>query len=105
MTSTQPAQIILQQLGGRVFIAMTGSRNFFHSDNGNTLTMHLARNKAQAKFLKITLEANDTYTVRFSKLTGKKFAQVDTVVKEYKGVYCDMLQDIFTTVTGLYTKL
>jgi len=94
------ATIILQQLGGNKFIAMTGSKNLV--DGGNYLSMHLTRNLAKAKFLTITLNAMDTYDMVFFSM-NKDFERV--VKAEYNGVYCDMLQSIFTQVTGLYTTL
>ena len=45
------AQTILQQIGGRRFTAMTGSRDFI--DMGNGLRMSLARNKTSANRLDI----------------------------------------------------
>jgi len=96
-----PAEIILQQLGGRQFIAMTGSKNFTHSNNGRTLTMHLTPNLAKARYLQITLdEEYDSYTMTFSAVKKNELVEV----AKYDGVYCDMLQDIFTKVTGLYTS-
>ena len=43
------AQTILQQIGGRRFTAMTGSRDFI--DMGNGLRMSLTRNKTSANRL------------------------------------------------------
>ena len=103
-TAKQTAAIIMQQLGGNRFIAMTGSKNFVYGtkyNNNDYLQIELTRNKIQAKFLRIELNANDTYTMEFIKL--RKF-EVSTVAK-HEDVYCDMLQDIFTSETGLYTSL
>lgn len=105
------ADIILDQLGGNKFVVMTGSKNFVA--DGNTLRMTLAKNASKANRLWITLEADDTYTMRFFKYTAPKlntktYTFTDekiTEVKTTKGVYCDMLQDIFTNTTGLYTRL
>jgi hypothetical protein len=99
------AREILNQLGGNRFLAMTGSKNLMHSNNGLTLSMHLARNKSTAKYLQITLDPNDTYTMVFSKLTGKKNEETLVEVARYEGVYADMLQSIFTDVTGFDTRL
>jgi hypothetical protein len=90
---------------------MTGSKHFL--SDGNTLRMHLAKNMSKANRLEITLDADDTYTVRFYKYTAgrlnkKTFSWTEdktTEVYEERGVYCDMLQPIFTEVTGLYTHL
>ena len=105
-------EIILQQLGGNKFLAMTGSKNLMYSSKeDNFLSMRLTRNKIGAQFLKITLKGDDTYTMTFSKsqkvmdrTIGIKVDQI-VILKEIDGVYCDMLQDVFTEYTGLYTHL
>ena len=53
------AATILQQIGGRRFAAMTGSRDFM--DLGDGVRMNLSRNKTSANRLTITLdEETDT---------------------------------------------
>jgi hypothetical protein len=101
---TMIAKTILQQIGGRRFSAMTGSRDFI--DLGNGLRMNLSRNKTSANRLEILLnEATDTYRMRFYRMTVSKHFDVKTKdIAVYEGVYCDMLEDIFTSVTGLYTR-
>lgn len=99
------ATIILQQLGGNRFLAMTGSKNVFSTDNGMTLTMHLTPNKAKAKYLRITLTEMDTYNMVFQKNGTKKDTELFPVVAQHENVYAEMLQSIFTEVTGLYTRL
>lgn len=98
------AKTILQQIGGRRFCAMTGSRDFM--DLGNGLRMNLSRNKTSANRLEILLdEATDTNRMRFYRMTVSKHFDVKTKdIAVYEGVYCDMLEDIFTSVTGLYTR-
>ena len=93
------ANTILQQLGGHGFTVMTGSRNYINLGNG--LQMSLARNK------KIILdEDTDTYTMYFYRQTLTKYADIKVKeIAKYEGVYFDMLQQIFTDVTGLYTRL
>jgi hypothetical protein len=96
----QVAQQILQQLGGKMFTLMTGSNNFVASQN--SIRMNLKGNKAKAKWLQITLNSMDTYDLMF--FTADK--QLNIIVKcEFKGIYCDQLQSVFTQVTGLYTRL
>ncbi len=105
------ADIILEQLGGNKFIAMTGSKNFI--SDGNTLRMTLVSNQSKANRLWITLDGLDTYTMRFFKYTPgrlnrKTFEFTDdkeVEIAEYNGVYYDQLQSIFTSVTGLDTTL
>lgn len=109
------ADIILNQLGGNRFVVMTGSKNFVA--DGNTLRMTLAKNGSKANRLHITLDADDTYTMRFFKYTAggwrvnhkagtitEKKEKIEEV-KTFTGVYCDQLQELFTEVTKLYTTL
>lgn len=98
------AQTILQQIGGRRFATMTGSRDFINMGNG--LRMSLAKNKTSANRLDITYdEGLDLYNMRFYRKTFSKrtFECKTKDIAGYEGVYCDMLEDIFTEVTGLYT--
>ena len=107
------ANTILHQLGGNRFITFTGSKNFL--DTGNGLRMSLARNGSKANRLEITLDWDDTYTMRFYRFT-KGGLRVDhkkgtakfvddkvTEVKTYTGIYCDQLEELFTETTKLYT--
>lgn len=110
MTTNQLiANEILVQLGGNKFIAMTGSKNFIACQNA--LTMHLTANEIGAKYLKIELMPNDTYTMTFS--TSKKIMdktigiKVDSqvILKTIEFVTFDTLQANFTSTTGLLTTL
>lgn len=98
------AQTILQQIGGRRFSVMTGSKNF--TDIGKGLRMNLACNKTQANRLEIVLdEGTDTYIMKFYRQVITKDLEVKvTEVANYDMVYFDMLEEIFTSVTGLYTR-
>ena len=101
---TQVAKIILQQIGGRRFVAMTGSHDFINLGNG--LRMSLSRNKTSANRLEIIYNGGaDLYNVRFYRqsINHKTFEVTIKDIKTIDGVYCDMLEDIFTDVTGLYT--
>lgn len=96
----QIAQTILEQLGGTRFALMTGSKNFLALDRG--LRFFLVRNNSKANRCQITLDWNDTYSVRFySQTQSRGFKELAL----HTGVYCDQLQDIFTKATGLYTSL
>ena len=97
--SNQVATTILNQLGGRKFLAFTGSKNLIAGEN--FLTMKLARNSSGANYLKISLNAMDTYEVEFISIRS------DATMKtkhEFNGIYNDQLVNIFETTTGLYTK-
>ena len=67
------AKTIFEQIGGRRFAAMTGSKDFI--DMGNGLRMSLARNKTSANRLDIIFEhiAIDAFVcgyVRYPALKG-----------------------------------
>lgn len=110
---------IITHLGGHRFLAMTGSKilHYGYDDSGYVFVMlKLTRNKSKANHLKIQLNGLDLYDMEFIKI-GKKLNKEyalagikiydDTmeVITEYNDVYNDMLEDIFTSVTGLYTRL
>ena len=93
------AQTILQQLGGNKFLVMTGAHTLI--DGGNYLSMKLRKNQSGANYLRITLNAMDTYKMEFLSLRG-----MDIKTKaEFDNIYNDQLQSIFTQVTGYYTSL
>lgn len=101
----QVAKIILQQIGGRRFVAMTGSHDFINLGNG--LRMSLSRNKTSANRLEIIYDGGaDLYDLRFYRqsMNHKTFEVTTRDIKKIDGVYCDMLEDIFIDVTGLYTR-
>src|ERR1035437_5414294 len=101
MSNKEVANTILKQLGGHRFIAMTGANSFF-SEN-NALLFKIPRTK-KVKAVKVMLDADDTYTVRFiGQKNAPSFEVFDVAV--VAGVYCDQLQEIFTENTGLYTSL
>ena len=102
LVSEMTAQIILQQIGGNKFVAMTGAKNFCH-------TFDSLRFKLPANFAKnginhviITLNADDLYDIEFLKIRGTKFARIGEIET---GVYAEDLQKRFTAVTGLDTHL
>lgn len=101
--SNQVAQIILQQLGGNKFVVMTGAKNLTSHGDENALSFRLSgtmtRNKAN--YVKITLDANDTYTVYFGNIRKLELKQVS----KFEDIYCDGLVELFENETGLRTKL
>lgn len=106
MEASYVAKTILEQLGGKKFLTMTGSYNLqYSSKEDNYLSMHLRPNRLGAKYLKITLTAMDDYTLTFSKMVGKGLNVKHVIIKEIPGIYCDQLEEIFTRETGLYTRL
>lgn len=96
------AQEIISQLGGGRFIAMTGATMFcFDSEAPAANVAFYFRGSRIATHVKITLNVMDTYDLTFHKIRGADCK----IVKEYSGVYNDMLQAVFTEATGLNTSL
>lgn len=102
MTNEQIAQTILAQLGGNKFIAMTGAKNLVHGNR--YLSFQLPRGATnKAKYVKIALEINDTYTVTFSKITRGTYAVV--IISTHEMIYAEKLREVFTSQTGLECTL
>jgi hypothetical protein len=95
------ANEIIRQLGGKRFIAMTGARDMFALESGLSFKVPGTMSKNHINYIKVWLDPSDTYTVEFwayRKMEGKKIAEHDMI-------YFDMLQDIFTEETGIYTHI
>lgn len=91
---------ILNQLGGNKFVVMTGAHTILKHDD-NTLSLKF-RGSRRANYLKVQyIPSIDLYTVTIGKIGAKTYK----VISQTEGVYNDMLQELFTRVTGLYTSL
>lgn len=103
------AQIILNQLGGSRFVAMTGAKNLISTGRDEkqlgALSFKLPRGFAAKgiNYVRVTLDSDDTYTVTFAKFNTRSY-EVKTV-SEFAGVYNDSLRGLFTSETGLDTSL
>lgn len=94
------AETILAQLGGSKFLAMTGAKNLLGDER--SLTMKLGRGAMGGiTHLTITLEADDTYTMKFLKVRGVKVS----TVHESAGVHAGELRRAFEGFTGFATSL
>lgn len=102
--SRHPSQIMLQQLGGSRFIAMTGAKDFLSGDNPDPmLRMRLpaGMTKDRGSFMEIHLEPTDTYRLTFFKLwKGQR-----RLIEQRRGVYVEQLREAFTEMTGLDVSL
>lgn len=116
-TAREISATILQQLGGRHFLLMTGSKNLVYGTDDNHrdfLRMHLHKNASKANRLTIYYNlGSDSYTMVFDKFTvprwcPKQYKYSDPkleTVKTYHEIYFDQLQELFTETTGLLTSL
>ena len=91
------AAVILRQLGGRKFIAMTGAKHL-GSDELGGLSFKIGRNAGNITHVKISINYGlDLYKIEFLKIRSCKIK----VAKEYEGVYAESLAEILTSVTAL----
>lgn len=89
------AETILSQLGGSKFIAMVGAYNLMYDKNALVFKF---KGSSKATACMITLDlGTDTYIMKFVKVMGYEIKNV----AEIDDVYCDNLQHVFTSVTGL----
>lgn len=99
------AETIFEQMGGKRRLAiMTGAKNFaFHTrDNGDVAaSFRVGRNAAGINHVEVILNGLDLYDVTFRSIRGTSVK----VKSESKGVYADMLKDLFESATGLYLTL
>lgn len=94
------AEVILQQLGGGRFIAMTGARGLVGASKA--LQFNLPRfSGVKVNHVQIVLEPSDTYRVTFYRVSRTSVK----VLAEVGDVYCDQLRDVFERHTGLATSL
>lgn len=106
----EEAYQMLLQLGGKRFLAMTGSHNLMaaartqHNPNA-WLRMDLVPNQGKVNRMKISLMPDDTYTVEFYHMRLVGIDPIITNEQVHKWVYAEDLQELFTSVTGLDTSL
>ena len=90
-------KIIADQIGNKTFF-MLGAKNLLAIEQG--LSFRIRGSKA-VNYVKIVLNAMDTYDIEYGKVWGSNYK----VKATEEGIYCDMLHDSIERNTGLYTKL
>jgi len=96
------AKTILEQLGGGMFVLMTGAKDMVSSDNA--LRLKIGRFAGvKTTHVKVTLDPCDTYTVETMRWNGRKLEMQE--IDKMSGVYCTDLRRAFTSMTGLDTSL
>ncbi|KKK94014.1 hypothetical protein LCGC14_2687100 [marine sediment metagenome] len=105
-TNLSVAKEILNQLGGNRFIAMTGAK--YICGDEKSLRFQFMRNSGKYKGLVIALNSMDTYDLKFwkqKKVRNLPLICSPIIYTEINGIYGDMLQEVFTSKTGLNTHL
>jgi hypothetical protein len=92
------AKTIARQIGNQALV-MIGAKNLI--DTGNGLLLKVGRNAKGVNYLKIILDANDTYTMSAFSTRGIKI----TPKGEMSGLYNDQLNTAIESLTGMYTRL
>lgn len=97
---TAIAETILDQLGRNRFIAMTGAKNFVGGSNYLSFRVSGALTKNRVNYIKITLNGNDLYDIECCVVRG-----MDVKTKSHEtDIYNENLCQVFTSLTGLYTR-
>lgn len=106
----EEAVIILQQLGGKGFLLMTGASNLFAagrsvSNPSPWLRMDLPRNQSCANRFRVTLTPSDTYRVEFYHQKLVDWQPVISKEQAFDSVHGEDLPELFRSVTGFETRL
>lgn len=98
----QAANIILNQLGGNKFIAMTGAKDLVNlSGKGLQFKLPARFAKDGINCVRITLNDSDRYDIEYGKVRGLDYK----VLNESSDIYADALRANFKEVTGLDTSI
>ena len=93
------AAVLLKQLGGNRFIAMTGAKGFAFSSK--YMSFKIGRNSKGINFVRIGHNAKDLYDMEFGFVSVRGIK----VKKKVKDVYADMLGQMFKKYTGMNVRL
>jgi len=105
--SLEIANTILEQLGGRRFVGMTGAKALTACECGLRMKLPGNLTRERINWVEVKLTPSDTYAVTFAserRPRGKAWAE-RKVLHTFEDVYCDQLRDLFEEVTGLVTSL
>lgn len=103
----QIAATILDQMGGRSMVMMTGTRymNLVKDDQGNPgVEFRLPKTPGFAKdsinSFRVILTPADLYDLSFARVVDGEA----TVVATFDGIYADQMPELFRETTGLETR-
>jgi hypothetical protein len=102
MADTSVASVILEQLGGNKFLAMTGAKALTRTDRSLDVQINGRHPTAgQVNRLRIELVDDDTYTVTVYRLRKLVCNELD----KKEGVFVEALSMCIESMTGLRTSL
>jgi hypothetical protein len=96
------ALTILAQLGNRC-MQMIGAKNILTSENA--LTFKIGRNAKSVSHIRISLDADDTYTIEALRVRKQNGVPKCTTVEISSCVYVDRMHKTIERFTGMYTSL
>jgi len=100
------AQTILQQLGGKRFIAMTGARDLYSDATGLRFALPARFARDGINRIHIALTDLDLYTLTAHRVRGRTGAMPTvTQCAEETHIHVEQLVATFERVTGLTTRL
>ena len=101
--ANQIANTILEQMGGaRKLKLFLGVKRFVARPKGVWFQWPARKPAKTGNTLEVTLNSMDTYDMEFSYTTPSKGSRT---IKKFKGIYFDMLVDIFEKHTGWYLRM
>ena len=103
MTDMTVAATILEQLGGRAFLRMTGAKHLLGCDTALIMSLPGSLTTDRINRVRINLDPSDTYTVTTYKFSSKTLAC--PAVDKRRDVYAENLREAFTALTGLETRM
>jgi hypothetical protein len=95
------AKEIARQIGGGMFVAMTGATFIVPANYYGVLIRFKGCRKCQ--WLHIRYNSNDLYDLKFTRINNKTGEEI--VHAQFSDIYCDQLQELFEQTTGLYVSL
>ena len=94
------AQTIINQLGGRRFMLMTGVKQFIMEECG--VSFKIGRNGSKSNHVVVEYDyGRDLYNLVFGKIYNGTYKELERT----DGIYFDMLEELFENYTGLYLRL
>lgn len=94
------AETIFDHLGRNRFVAMTGAKTFVGGKDYLSFRVPATLTKERINCVKITLR-NDLYDIECFAIRGTNIKEKCSIT----GIFADSLQNTFTELTGLDTRL
>lgn len=84
---------------------MLGAKDFLSDNEGKTLRFTIGRNAKSVNRIEVTLDPDDTYTMRFLSIRRKAGVPVVAVASECSGVYVDSLRSVMVQEMCFVSRL